>query len=654
MKKSLIAAALLCASALGQAAVVDFSYNTTDGPIYRWGFDKKETYNIAIQLKDPSLVGMKVIGMHVEVDLNKSAANPDGTTQFGQCEAFLTTELARENKLNVANICTENATLDRDTEILSCTFSEPYTITEEGVFVGYTLPVESLGTTACKPVAVVPGNNDKGLWVYATRSVLSWTNKSEAQKAVSAMVVVLEGDVAANAAGLNFDAASFTIKSGSDALIPATVSNIGSTPVSSVEYSYTIGSLSGTGSKEFTPAISTQYGATADINLPVTMPSTDGSYTLTAQITKVNGAAYSGTPATTSIKCVPTVMNNRPLVEEYTGTWCGYCPRGFVAMETMAEAHPGQFIGIAYHNADPMATIQSTMYPSNIDGYPNGAINRGTVMDPGYFTSQWSKYADKPINSNVETVIEWADADRTQLKATTTVVFAEDIQNAGYRVGCALVGDGFHGPTDTTNPTYNNWGQSNYYNNDASVANDPGYEPFYKKGATVYGLTFNDVLINFKTMLGVGNIIPSSIKAYEPYVYEETFDLTEMKNLYGWGIFEHTTLMVQALDEKGKPMKDPETGETIMVPYDLGPVMADSKLLRVVGVLFNGNGTPVNSCSSAHIGSPYKNGEVEGSIQELSTINHKPSTTVYDLQGRRISTPAPGQIYIQSGRKFRL
>ena len=42
----------------------------------------------------------------------------------------------------------------------------------------------------------------------------------------------------------------------------------------------------------------------------------------------------------------------RSVVEEFTGTWCGHCPRGIVGMERLSEDFGDRFIGIA--SVDPL------------------------------------------------------------------------------------------------------------------------------------------------------------------------------------------------------------------------------------------------------------------------------------------------------------
>ena len=44
------------------------------------------------------------------------------------------------------------------------------------------------------------------------------------------------------------------------------------------------------------------------------------------------------------------------VVEEFTGTWCGNCPRGIVGMQRLEEDFGDRFIGIAIHTGtgEPM------------------------------------------------------------------------------------------------------------------------------------------------------------------------------------------------------------------------------------------------------------------------------------------------------------
>ncbi|MBD5356385.1 MAG: Omp28-related outer membrane protein [Bacteroides sp.] len=59
----------------------------------------------------------------------------------------------------------------------------------------------------------------------------------------------------------------------------------------------------------------------------------------------------------------------RVVVEEATGMWCGYCPEGIVAMETLQKRYPEEFIGVAIHVNDAMEVKGY----GDIMSFPSGA-----------------------------------------------------------------------------------------------------------------------------------------------------------------------------------------------------------------------------------------------------------------------------------------
>ncbi|MGY5351572.1 Omp28-related outer membrane protein [Wenyingzhuangia sp. IMCC45533] len=67
--------------------------------------------------------------------------------------------------------------------------------------------------------------------------------------------------------------------------------------------------------------------------------------------------------------------NKKVLIEEGTGTWCGWCPRGLVAMKNMYQNFSDQFVGIAVHNSDPM---ENKDYEEEVDfnAYPQMNVDR--------------------------------------------------------------------------------------------------------------------------------------------------------------------------------------------------------------------------------------------------------------------------------------
>jgi hypothetical protein len=69
------------------------------------------------------------------------------------------------------------------------------------------------------------------------------------------------------------------------------------------------------------------------------------------------------------------------IVEEATGTWCGWCTRGVVGLKYMEKNYNDTHIGIAIHNNDPMA---NKLYDeaASFSGFPSSYVNRIGEFDP--------------------------------------------------------------------------------------------------------------------------------------------------------------------------------------------------------------------------------------------------------------------------------
>jgi thiol-disulfide isomerase/thioredoxin len=75
----------------------------------------------------------------------------------------------------------------------------------------------------------------------------------------------------------------------------------------------------------------------------------------------------------------PSDFTQKVLLEEVTGTWCGWCTDGAVTLTSILDAHPGLVIGAAYHGDDPMEPSELPDLAAglgNIKFYPSGGINR--------------------------------------------------------------------------------------------------------------------------------------------------------------------------------------------------------------------------------------------------------------------------------------
>lgn len=110
-----------------------------------------------------------------------------------------------------------------------------------------------------------------------------------------------------------------------------------------------------------------------------------------AIVDSVNGKAVIGSEGATDIISVFEELYPRTvLIEEGTGTWCGWCVKGIVAMSRMQEAHPDDFIGIAVHNNDAL-TVEEYDKALGFQNFPSCNIDR-TYLNQSVDTSLFEAY----------------------------------------------------------------------------------------------------------------------------------------------------------------------------------------------------------------------------------------------------------------------
>ena len=93
-------------------------------------------------------------------------------------------------------------------------------------------------------------------------------------------------------------------------------------------------------------------------------------------------------------------------VEEFTGTWCGYCPRGAWYMDSLAANMPDNAILVAWHNGDLMTIANGEAVMAKnwaIAGYPNVLVNR---YDYNGGVGDWADFDPNSIDQIYPLVIQ--------------------------------------------------------------------------------------------------------------------------------------------------------------------------------------------------------------------------------------------------------
>ncbi|MEZ5014789.1 MAG: choice-of-anchor J domain-containing protein [Chitinophagales bacterium] len=123
------------------------------------------------------------------------------------------------------------------------------------------------------------------------------------------------------------------------------------------------------------------------------IPSTPDTYDvqLTLENPEGNPDAW---PADNAMDTVIHGCSTKPtkvvVAEMATGTWCGWCTRGILYMDSMYLLHPQNFIGVEVHNNDPM---EDPAYDSAMYAYQNYLSFNGGAAYPAVI-AEHKKYID--------------------------------------------------------------------------------------------------------------------------------------------------------------------------------------------------------------------------------------------------------------------
>jgi hypothetical protein len=200
-------------------------------------------------------------------------------------------------------------------------------------------------------------------------------------------------------------------------------------------------------------------GATANINHPTAINyATALEKNIAISITNVNGNVDPNMTENSTSKLFNTLSvlaAKKVIIEEGTGTWCGWCPRGAVAMENMTNNHPTDFIGVAVHNGDPM-TVTEYDAGASFSGFPGANVDRvllGASVSDTDFETYYSDRITLKVPAAVSAVSSGAGSSVT---VDVTSTFYTPFAAANFRLGVIIVEDNVTG----TGSSYN---QSNYY-----------------------------------------------------------------------------------------------------------------------------------------------------------------------------------------------
>lgn len=359
----------------------------------------------------------------------------------------------------------------------------------EGLFVGYNYKQKSNNY----PIGV-SSKVEGPFYIYANIPASKGGNGEDWYQINSggyglSIQLIVEGDFAPNAVR-PLDFGEFTVVKGKSKNVAVSLWNIGS-KLTSIDYTIALDGKAGAEQhldfgKDF------GLGGTHSVEIPFAAASELVASTVTLTITKVNGEenACVKNSATGTLYTVEREFVKRSVVEQFTGTGCGNCPSGHVAMHNMHNLYGDQFIGIALHQFNASDPMYNASYDLGFTGAPQCMVNRSSgVLAPYEQMPEVLKASlDEIALTDVTVTGTFAEED-TKVNATASV---ESLVAGDYNIAFMLTADGLTGTTKS-------WKQSNYfckgggrYNSQASMPDDLKF--LWDMGSS-YVETYNDVLI---------------------------------------------------------------------------------------------------------------------------------------------------------------
>ena len=329
---------------------------------------------------------------------------------------------------------------------------------------------------------------------------------------------------------------------------PFYITNNSAKPITQLTYSISVDGVNGA---EKSLDLSSPIESMETASIPYTTAfEDDGVHSVELNISKVNGNTNINkhSSAEYSIIALEKSADRVSVVEEQTGTWCGWCPRGHVALDLLNKQLGDKVVTLAGHFAngesqvDPMnilgdnitsqaeafadyggvAMILSSMLGGG--GLPGAMFDRVVAADP-YVGANTTKgkngtyeygatdlvnllKEENPSEADFSMTASWADDKNTDIKVDLTTTFNYNrFGSFPYGVAFVLSENGMTGKGAT-------WKQLNYYSklagvNGASDFNNPDMAAWFKAGSYV-STTYDNVVVQAWNPLGNAAIVDKS------------------------------------------------------------------------------------------------------------------------------------------------
>lgn len=530
----------LLASVLSSGGADAFAQNLREfsfvnSELMDWGTGLLENYDVAIHLAGNGLSSTEVNSISMQLA---------GIEELSDIRLWLSRDLTLDGKVNMPDIGSYDVSPEDGR--VSVDLEAPINVGEQGLYVGCSFGIAKLTAETKAPLMVSSPGCPGSFFIHSSRKYSKWD--SYGLDLALAMTVTLSGDFHDSDVEVSecFEGNSIA----GDFWTPQIViRNLGTVACKDIEYELIIdGNSSGVASITLDEPLLPDYGRPLSLSLPGICMEDSGSHDWNIKVLKVNGLPNmeSSDSASGELYVWPYAPEHTPLMEEYTGTWCGWCPRGAVGLEAMQEKYGEKFVAMAYHTDSSKDAMATSIKPTtDYEGAPWGVLDRCDDADPFYGHLDYCESFKDGIEAawlerkEVKTPFEisgsacWTDETMDRLLLKSEALSVRDFRNSDIRIGYFLIADGLKGETK-------DWIQSNYYS---------GLDQ-YKEGdlSLLYGMPkymvdwkFNHVLVYTPDAYGSANSLPADIEALKHYSHMVEIPLDAVVNEAGESLVQDKT-----------------------------------------------------------------------------------------------------------------
>lgn len=430
---------------------------------------------------------------------------------------------------------------------ISVKLPTPFTIPADGALVGYSYD----GKSSDKSIVLAGISSEAAgcFFQYDYEGERNFESLSSIVGMSSSIQIGLDvSDCEANDATVSANPELTTLVN-TEQQYPFYITNNSAKPITQITYSISVDGVNGA---EKSLDLSSPIESMETASLPFTTAfEDDGLHTVELNLSKVNGNTNINkqSSAEYSIIALEKSADRVSVVEEQTGTWCPWCPRGHVALDLLNKQLGDKVVTLAGHftmgasSVDPMNIYQldenSTQAEALADygfvamqlssmlgggGFPGAMFDRMVAADP-YVGANTTKGKNgtyeygatdlvnllkegNPSEADFSMTASWADDKNTDIKVDLTTTFNYNrFDSFPYGVAFVLSENGMTGKGAT-------WKQLNSYSklagvNGASDFNNPDMAAWFKAGSYV-STTYDNVVVQAWNPLGNAAIVDKS------------------------------------------------------------------------------------------------------------------------------------------------